>query len=333
MDERAHYELVPAASTRLQPTGETSLFPNLILREGEGAARAYLNFFTAEIENDNTRAAYLRAVNDFMGWCEARGVTLLQVEPWMVATYLKGHPGKPATVKQHLAALRRLFDHLYVERVMASNPASPVRGPKHSVTGGSTPIMSSADAYHLLTSIETDTLKGLRDRALIGVMLYSFARVSATIAMKVGDYVQSGRNEMSLRLREKGGKMHMVVAHHALQQLLDDYLYGANIADEKNSPLFWTFTRSKTLSPRGINRTNTLKMVKARARAAGLPDTLSPHSMRGTGITNYLENGGSLEVAQQIAAHSDPRTTKLYDRRGMRVQRSEIERIRFEVSG
>ena len=313
--------------------GERSPFPSLILREGEGAARAYLNFFTAEIENDNTRAAYVHAVKGFMDWCEARGVTLKQVEPWMVATYIKGHSGKPSTVKQHLAAIKRLFDHLYVERVMESNPASPVRGPKHSVTGGSTPIMTSEDAYHLIASIETDTLKGLRDRALIGVMLYSFARVSATIAMKVSDYFQSGRNEMSLRLREKGGKAHIVVAHHALQQYLDDYIDTTNLTEGKDSPLFRTITRAKTLSPNGINRTNTLKMVKQRAKAAGLPEGLSPHSMRGTGITNYLENGGSLETAQQIAAHSDPRTTKLYDRRGSKVQRSEIERIRFEPGG
>ena len=162
------------------------------------------------------------------------------------------------------------------------------------------------------------------------MMLYSFARVSATIAMKVGDYFQSGRNEMSLRLREKGGKAHIVVAHHLAQEYLDAYLNTGNIEEEKDTPLFRTITRSKTLSPNGINRTNTLKMVKQRAKAAGLPEGLSPHSMRGTGITNYLENGGSLEVAQQIAAHSDPRTTKLYDRRGSKVQRSEIERVRFE---
>ena len=87
------------------------------------------------------------------------------------------------------------------------------------------------------------------------------------------------------------------------------------------------------LSTNALNRTETLKMVKRRAKAAGLPEGLSPHSMRGTGITNYLENGGSLEVAQQIAAHSDPRTTKLYDRRGAKVQRSEVERIRFEPGG
>jgi integrase/recombinase XerD len=277
----------------------------------------------------------VRAVNSFLDWCEVRGVTLTQVEPWMVATYLKAHPDKPATVKQHLAALRRLFDHLYVERVMVSNPASPVRGPKHSVTGASTPIMSSADAYHPLSSIETDTLKGLRDRALIGVMLYSFARVSATIAMTVGDYFQSGRNEMSLRLREKGGKAHVVVAHHALQQLLDAYLHAANIAGEKDSPLFRTLTRSKTLSPNGINRTNTLKMVKARARAAGLPDTLSPHSMRGTGITNYLETGARWRWRSRLrrTQTQEPPSSTTAGGRGCSAVRLSGLGLNWELSG
>jgi site-specific recombinase XerD len=310
--------------------GNVGLFPSLILREGEGAARAYLNFFTASIENDNTRSAYYRAVTQFLSWCEARSVTLKQVEPWMVATYIKAHPGSPATVKLHLAALRRLFDHLYVERVMDANPASPVRGPKYSVTQGKTPVMTGADAYYLLESIETDSIKGLRDRALIGVMLYSFARVSATLGMRAKDYFQSGRSEMSLRLQEKGGKAHVVVAHHVVQEYLDAYVLAGGIEGAGETPLFRSVSRSKTLSGRSLNRTNALKMIKARAKAAGLPENLSPHSLRGTGITNYLENGGKLEVAQQIAAHSDPRTTKLYDRRSDKVQRSEIERIRFE---
>lgn len=85
----------------------------------------------------------------------------------MVATYIKAHPGKPATVKQHLAAIRRLFGHLQVARIVDSNPAAPVRGPKHSVSKGSTPIMNGGDAYHLLSSVETDTLNGLRDKALM----------------------------------------------------------------------------------------------------------------------------------------------------------------------
>ncbi|CAA9337312.1 MAG: hypothetical protein AVDCRST_MAG93-6463 [uncultured Chloroflexia bacterium] len=326
-------ELITASRFQIRLNmGKTSPFPALILREGEDAARAYLNFFTAEIENDNTRAAYTKAIGQFLGWCEERGVSLKQVEPWMVATYIKAHSGKPATVKQHLAAIRRLFDHLQVARIVDSNPASPVRGPKHSVSKGSTPIMNGGDAYHLLSSVETHTLKGLRDKALIGVMLYSFARVSATLGMKVKDYFQTGRGEMSLRLREKGGKAHEVVAHHMAQRHLDAYLEAAGIEGEKDTPLFRSMTKSHTFASTGLSRGNALKMIKARAKAAGLPEGLSPHSLRGTGITNYLENGGSLEVAQRIAAHSDPRTTKLYDRRSDKVERGEIERIRFGAS-
>ena len=133
-----------------------------------------------------------------------------------------------------------------------------------------------------------------------------------------------------LHLREKGGKRHRVPAHHKVREYMDEYIAVAGIEDEKDEPLFRSVNRSKELTDRQLNRRRAWEMVKRRARQAGIEKDISPHSMRATGITSFLENGGELEAAQRIAAHSDSRTTKLYDRRNQRIEQGEIERIRFD---
>jgi site-specific recombinase XerD len=104
-----------------------------------------------------------------------------------------------------LAAIRKLFDYLTTSGILEFNPASSVRGPKYVVRRGKMPVLSAEEAHKLLDSIEITTLIGLRDRALIGRMVYSFARVGATVTMRVGDYFQH-RKRLWLRLHEKGGK-------------------------------------------------------------------------------------------------------------------------------
>ena len=143
------------------------------------AERRFWEFFTAHIRNPNTRLAYLAAVRRFAEWCERRALALDQVEPMVVAAYIEQLSGAlaPASVKQHLAALRMLFDWLIVGQVLPFNPASSVRGPKHVVKTGKTPVLSAKETRALLDGIDVATLVGLRDRALLGVLVYSFARV------------------------------------------------------------------------------------------------------------------------------------------------------------
>jgi site-specific recombinase XerD len=179
-----------------------------------------------------------------------------------------------------------------------------------------------------LDSIETDTLIGLRDRALIALMCYSFARVSATVKMNVEDYYQQGKRS-SFRLHEKGGKFHEVPAHHNAEAYLDAYIAAAGINEERKAPLFRTAAgRSGFLTNQRMTRTDALRMVKRRALAVGIGiDRICCHTFRATGITAYLENGGTLEHAQAIASHESPRTTKLYDRTTDTISLDEIERI------
>jgi integrase len=163
--------------------------------------------------------------------------------------------------------------------------------------------------------------------ALIATMVYSFARISAVLAMKVEDYYPNGKRWW-IRLHEKGGKFHEVPVHHKAEEHLDAYIKAAGIADEKKGPLFRSANRrgeALTLNP--LRRNNALDMVKRRAIAAGLPSRVCHHTFRATGITSYLENGGTIEKAQQIAAHESPQTTKLYDRTDDQISLDEIERI------
>jgi integrase len=167
---------------------------------------------------------------------------------------------------------------------------------------------------------------GLRDRALIGVMIFSFARVSAATGMSVEDYYQDGKRWW-FRLYEKGGKRHMVPAHHSAEQYLDEYLVATGLGGEHHAPLFRTVGRDGALTELAMTRNDVLRMVKRRTRSAGLPMSTCCHTFRATGITAFLDNGGTIENAQAIAAHASPRTTKLYDRTGDAITLDEVERI------
>jgi site-specific recombinase XerD len=242
--------------------------------------------------------------------------------------YLGTIYSKP-TVKQHLAAIRMCMDWLVVGQIIPMNPASSVRGPKYVVKRGKTPVLTSVEARQLLDSIDTTTLVGLRDRALIATMLFTFARVSAVTGMKVDDYYQIGKRAW-IRLHEKGGKHHEVPAHHSAEQYLDEYLKASGHGGDKLAPLFLTaFGRTGKLTDSPLSRHDALRTVKRRAKAAGLSHKICCHTFRATGITAYLENGGTVEGAQSIAAHESPRTTKLYDRTADDLSLDEIEKIRI----
>ena len=244
-----------------------------------------------------------------------------------MAAYIRTHPGSVPTVKQHLAAIRVLCDWLVVNQVLPVNPAAAVRGPKHVVTKGSTPVLTAgggeaAPRQHRPGHAGWAPGPG----ALLSVMLYSFARVSAVLGMRRQDYFQQGARGW-LRLHEKGGKRHDVPAHHRAAEALDAYLEAAGLEDGR-AALFQSVDRvGDRLTGRSLTRRVVLAMIKRRAATAGLPPSTCCHTFRATGITAYLSNGGTLEHAQQIAGHASPKTTKLYDRTADTVTVDEIERI------
>ena len=304
--------------------------PALFACAGERASVRFIEFFTANIRNPNTRRAYFNAAAAFSDWCEAHGIAdLIDVEPVHVAAYVEQLQDSLAapSVKQHLAAIRMLFDWLVVGQIVATNPAGSVRGPKHSVRQGKTPVLTAAEARTLLDSIDITELIGLRDRAIIATMTYTFARVGALIKMLGEDYYTQGKRGW-VRLHEKGGKEHPMPCHHNLEAYLDEYIEAAGIASERKLPLFRS-TRAKSglLTERGLAQSDIYRMLRRRAIAAGIDTEICCHTFRATGITAYLTNGGQLEIAQRMANHESARTTGLYDRRNDEISLDEVERI------
>lgn len=314
----------------LVPATASLPLPPLVAAAGERGALRFLEFFASNIRNPHTRRAYDQAVSAFLAWCEDAGVpSLAAVRPLHVAAWIEMQTREHSapTAKQRLAALRHLFDWLVVGQVVPVNPAASVRGPAHRVKRGKTPALAPAEARTLLDSIDAGTPAGLRDRALVGLMVYSFARIGAALSMRVEDaYVQNRR--LWVRLHEKGGKRHEMPCHHNLEEYLHAYLDGAGLRGDPKGPLFRTLGRGTgRLTRTPLPQANAYAMVQRRAAAAGLETRIGNHSFRATGITAYLKNGGTLEKAAAMANHASTRTTQLYDRRPDDVTLDEVERV------
>lgn len=320
---------LPAGSLTIAGLGTVAV-PAIVACAGETAARRYVAFFTAHIRNRNTRDAYGRAATGFLAWCDGLGLELATIEPVHVAAWIEAlaQDGTPApTIKQRLAAIRSLFDALVVGQVLPANPAASVRGPSHLAKTGKTPVLDAEDARRLLDAIDATTPVGLRDRALIGLMVYSFARIGAAVAMRVEDVFVKNRR-LWVRLHEKGGKRHEMPCHHNLEAWLHAYIEGCGLAEQPKAALFRTIGRGTgRLSARPLTRQDARVMVQRRAKDAGIKGRFGNHTFRATGITAYLKNGGTLEKAAAMANHASTRTTQLYDRRVEEMSLDEVERI------
>jgi site-specific recombinase XerD len=320
-------QLIPTPATSL-PTLESPLVPSLFTGAGENASYRFIEYFTARIRNPHTRQAYFRAVNRFSQWCTLHKLELTQLNPVVIAGYIEELLQElgVTSVKQHLSAIRMLFDYLVTGHIVEFNPAQAVQAPRYSASEGKTPILSAAETRQLLDAIDVTHVWGLRNRALIGVLVFSCARVSAVVGMKLEDYFQEGK-EWKLRLHEKRGKLHVVPAHHQVIEYLDAYMAAAGIQGAPKKPLFRAFSRARVLTEEPMTRYAAVQMVKRSARQAGLPESICCHTFRGTGITIALAHGATLEEAQRLANHADIRTTMLYDRRDKTVKRGVVERI------
>jgi len=295
---------VPAASV-----------PAIIVGAGEHAVRHFREFFSTAIRNENTRSAYLRAISRFFAWSERHASGLADVDALLLGAYVKALAKRvqQPTVKQHLAAIRMLFDRLVAGQVVAANPARAIRGPKHVVGNAKTTVLDAAQTRQFIDRIDTSSAVGLRDRALIGVMTFAFARIGAVVAMRVEDYYQDG-GRWWVRLHEKGGRRHEMPAHQPVAAYLDAYLDAAGLRNEVKAPLFRTAARATgALTEKPMSPVDAWRMIQRRAARLGMKIRIGCHTFRATGITTYLEAGGTIEAAQAMAAHVSLRTTRLYD--------------------
>lgn len=302
--------------------------PALISDNGPAAEFAWDEFIYGKLRNSHTRRNYRHAVAKFLCWCRGRDIDLVRISPRDVGQYLDSLEFAPATKKLHLAALRHFFDQLVNRHVMVLNPAATVRGERLQVVEGRTPEITVKQARVLLGSIDTSHIVGLRDRAIIGILIYTAARVGAVAQLRRADYYDAG-DQYHLRFTEKGTKFREIPVRHDLRRFIADYLHAGGLAfSDKSMPLFrTTVRRTKRLTQKRMTAGDMARMVKRRLRDAQLPDCLSPHSFRVGTITDLLSQGVTLEDVQLLAGHADPRTTRLYDRRHRRVTRNIVERI------
>jgi site-specific recombinase XerD len=203
-----------------------------------------------------------------------------------------------------------------------------VRAERYTVNEGKTPAISVEQERALLASIRTDSVEGLRDKAIVAVLIFTAARVGAVAGLKVGGLVRDGGQGL-LRLIEKGGKCRDIPARDDLESYLTEYVETAGLTEAaRDMPLFRRLTRKmRALKASAMTADDMGRMIKRRMRDIGLPAALSPHSFRVATLTDLLSQGTPMEDVQHLAGHASPKTTMLYDRRQRRVTRSIVDRI------
>jgi integrase/recombinase XerD len=293
-------------------------------------AETLLNVLEGRIANLNTRQAYKVAWLKFFSFCSEFGLELDRVKPYHFELWRKRHKGGVATQRQHLAAIRLLFDKLLENGLIEVNPAARAKVPRLKRRASHTTIFEEEEVKAFLGGIQMLSMIDLRDKALFTTMIYTWSRVSAVIALKVENYYLRQKVRW-LRLNEKAGNIHEVPVHAEARQAIDRWLLESGLGEDPQAPLFPAFSRNRIgIEYRHMTRNNIYKLVQTRARAAGLKKVLGCHSFRATGLTCYMNAGGQLDIAQRIAGHAQPSTTQIYDRSRDRVTVAEIQRVSFE---
>ncbi len=314
--------------------------PTVIAQHGNAARYAYFEDFLAGIDNEHTLKNYRRAVDRFLHHCETKGLALHDVMPSHIKAYIQrltsnrrnaeGHPKKASKPMKllHLTAIRQLFDHLVTRHVIVINPAASVKGPKHVVRKGKTPALSPQQAESVLWTIDGTDVVAIRDRAAIGVLVWTARRASAVANLKLGDFYTDG-NRWYLRFEDKGGEVFDIPVRHDLQEFINDYIEAAGLwGQPDDTPLFRTAVkRTKTLTSKSMTGKDLYYMAKRRFADAGLPSKFTTHTFRSTVATDLLKQGVALDVVQNFLGHKDPRTTQLYDQRQHEVSQNVVERI------
>jgi len=291
------------------------------------------NVFLTGIVNQNTKSSYSNGINLFFGFISSCQILdIIDIEPKHVSkfvSWLTENEYGISTSRLYISAVRMFLDHCVVDGLISINPAKAVKLPRYSSKTGKTPVIVPEQVRQILDTIPhggNARQVDLRDRALIGLMVFSFFRISAALALKVKDYELRGKQRWLIG-EEKGSKRHEMPCHPSLVDLLDGYINYCGLVNIE-APLFQSsIGKSGILSGKPFDRTSAWRMVRRRAAKAQVHRKIGNHSFRATGITTYLNAGGTLEDARIMANHSNATTTKLYDRTGDLAKIQEVNRI------
>lgn len=316
-----------AANTAKSLTPDTTgeLPPQILLCSGQIAIKHYNDFLHLSIRSDDSRQTYKSALGLFFRFCDDHNISdILDIEPEHVRAYLDHRTkelGRVASARTHYSAIKSLFQYMVDKGYVSSNPAASVNYAFVDARKGKTPVIAAEDIRALLLSIPDDPndpdnpakQTDLRDRALIGLMAYTFVRIGGALSASVGDY-RYDNGEMWLDMVEKGSKSHTLPITGAARDYIDSYIALCGLS-EPSAPLFQSANRNGILTGKPYDRGNSRRMIARRAKMIGIAGNTKNHTFRATGITHFLEAGGRLDDAQDIANHSDSSTTRRYDRR------------------
>ncbi|HTW65848.1 MAG TPA: tyrosine-type recombinase/integrase [Bryobacteraceae bacterium] len=292
----------------------------------------------ANLTNAKTRRAYKNDVAEFLhfaslkDYAALRSITRAHVIAWRRDLEFRGL--EPSSIRRKLAALSSLFDYLCERNAVAGNPVDGVKRPAANGNEGSTPALGDAQARKLLDAPPADTLKGVRDRAILATLLYHGIRREELCRLRVGD-MQSRQGVVHFRIQGKRDKMRFVPVHPMAQRLIEEYMAMAGHALDAPGPLFRPVKNNRT--PEGLDRPldpNSVyrNIVRHYGLATGINaevNGLCVHSLRATAATNALQHQADIAKVQEWLGHANVSTTRLYDRRKTRPEDSPTFRVRY----
>ncbi len=243
-----------------------------------------------------------------------------------------------ATIRRKLSALSSLFDYLCERNAVLGNPVDGVKRPATNNNEGSTPALGDAQARRLLEAPAPDTLKGVRDRAILATLLYHGIRREELCLLRLRD-IQSRQGVMHFRIKGKRDKIRFVPVHPMVLRLIGEYLeagkHGGAVSHESlDSPLFRPVSNNRTgtldrhLDPGSIYQNIVMKYAKATG-ISGEAIGVCVHSMRATAATNALSNEADIAKVQEWLGHANVSTTRLYDRRKTRPEDSPTFHVKY----
>lgn len=286
----------------------------------------------ANLTNSATRRAYENAIKDFMAFTgiqrpdEFRSVTRAHVIAWRDDLTQRGRSGP--TIRHRLSALASLFDYLCDKNAVTYNPVKGVKRPKNDSAEGRTPALGDHQARKLLDAPAGDSLRILRDKAILATLLYHALRREELCKLKVKDFKHERCGVPHLRVSGKGGKTRYVPLHPAASRLVYEYIEMAGHGEDDTGALFRPVSNNtKTGSGKAITPDGVYKIVRAYSGQLGFE--IGAHSLRATAATNALDHQADISKVQEWLGHANIATTRIYDHRKTRPEDSPTFKVSY----
>jgi site-specific recombinase XerD len=291
----------------------------------------------ANITNRQTRRGYQNDLNNFMHFAgiqspeEFRVVTRAHLIAWRKD--LEGRAVAGSTIRRKLSAVSSLFEYLCEKNAVVHNPVKGVKRPKANNSEGLTPALSDEQARRLLNAPAAETLKGVRDRAILATLLYHGLRREELCNLRVRD-LQARQGVLHFRVHGKGDKTRYVPVSLLTQRLITEYLEKAGHKDDVSGALFrpvknnTTKTLDKHLDPASIYQ----DIVRHYGEKVGITTDVHGfcvHALRATAATNALAHNADIAKVQEWLGHANIATTRLYDRRQSRPEESPTFKVAY----